>query len=53
MIGGALEGEKNIISNNDRGIDIAANSASYNTVAGNYVGTDVTPRPFPIPLGVY
>jgi len=41
-IGGAGVGEKNIISNNDRGVDIASNSASYNTVAGNYIGTDVT-----------
>jgi len=41
-IGGALEGEKNIISNNDRGVDIASNSAMYNRVAGNYIGTDVT-----------
>jgi len=39
---GAGVGEKNIISNNDRGVDIASNSASYNTVAGNYIGTDVT-----------
>ncbi len=41
-IGGALEGEKNIISNNDRGVDLSANSSEFNTVAGNYVGTDIT-----------
>ncbi|MEX2161361.1 MAG: NosD domain-containing protein [Anaerolineales bacterium] len=41
-IGGSAVGEKNIISNNDRGIDIASNSAVYNVVAGNYIGTDVT-----------
>lgn len=42
FIGGASVGEKNIISNNGRGLDIAANTASFNTVAGNYIGTDVT-----------
>ena len=41
-IGGASVGEKNIISNNGRGLDIASNSVSFNIVAGNYVGTDVT-----------
>lgn len=41
-IGGALEGEKNIVSNNDRGVDLSANSSEFNTVAGNYVGTDIT-----------
>ena len=41
-IGGALPGEKNIISNNDRGVDLSANSSAFTTVAGNYVGTDVT-----------
>jgi len=41
-IGGAAAGEKNIVSNNDRGIDIASNSATNNIVAGNYIGTDVT-----------
>lgn len=42
IIGGPSLGEKNIISNNDRGLDIAANTASFNTVAGNFVGTDIT-----------
>lgn len=41
-VGGPTAGEKNIISNNDRGVDIAANSAAFNMVAGNYVGTDIT-----------
>lgn len=41
-IGGPKEGEKNIISNSDRALDIASNSAAYNVVAGNYIGTDVT-----------
>lgn len=41
-VGGLTEGEKNIISNCDRGLDISSNSATNNVVAGNYVGTDVT-----------
>lgn len=41
-IGGALPGEKNIISNNNIGVDLSANSSAFTTVAGNYVGTDVT-----------
>lgn len=42
MIGGPAEGEKNIVSNNNRGVDILGNSAAFNVVAGNYIGTDVT-----------
>ncbi len=42
FIGGASAGEKNIISGNNRGVDFASNTSMYNTLAGNYVGTDVT-----------
>lgn len=41
-IGGNSEGEKNIISGNNRGVDLASNTSTHNKVAGNYVGTDVT-----------
>ncbi len=41
-IGGKSVGEKNIISGNNRGVDLASNTSTHNTVAGNYIGTDVT-----------
>lgn len=41
-IGGLTIGERNVISGNDRGIDIADASAQFNVIAGNYVGTDVS-----------
>lgn len=41
-IGGKSTGEKNIISGNNRGVDLASNTSTHNTVAGNYIGTDVT-----------
>jgi titin len=36
------DGERNIISGNSRGIIIQDQFASYNTVAGNYIGTDIS-----------
>jgi len=42
-IGGTTEGAKNIISgNSDNGIEIQNGSATGNTIAGNFIGTDVT-----------
>ncbi|MBN1139529.1 MAG: hypothetical protein JXM73_23335 [Anaerolineae bacterium] len=42
-IGGPTPGERNIISANTfRGIQILGESARYNVVAGNYIGTDIT-----------
>ena len=41
-IGGKTEGEKNIISGNNRGVDLMFNTSMFNTIAGNYIGTDIT-----------
>lgn len=41
-VGGPTEGTRNIVSNNNRGIDVASDTAAWNVIAGNYVGTDVT-----------
>jgi hypothetical protein len=41
-IGGLTQGERNIVSGNDRGIDVADTSAQFNSIAGNNVGTDVS-----------
>jgi hypothetical protein len=40
MIGGAAVGSRNIISGNQ--IGVALNGAHQNTIAGNFIGTDVT-----------
>jgi len=41
-IGGAIEGERNIISGNDEdGINIINSGTNNNVVCGNYIGTDV------------
>jgi hypothetical protein len=42
LIGGPSEGERNIVGNNGRGIDVASDSAAWNAISGNYVGTDVS-----------
>ncbi len=42
-IGGATAAARNIISGNDRnGVVITGSTSSFNTVQGNYIGTDVT-----------
>lgn len=42
-IGGSFPGERNIISGNrQHGVLITGGSATNNTIAGNYIGTDVT-----------
>lgn len=41
-VGGRQPGEKNIISNNNIGVDLSSNTSEFNTIAGNYIGTDVT-----------
>jgi len=42
-IGGLTPGERNIISGNTfRGIFIAGSPISWNVIAGNYIGTDIT-----------
>jgi CSLREA domain-containing protein len=40
VVGGALPGERNVISGNRNGIFIA--SESFNLIQGNYIGTNVT-----------
>jgi titin len=42
-IGGRTPGERNIISGNTHyGVDLLFNSNSWNVIAGNYIGTDIT-----------
>ena len=43
LIGGALPGQGNVISGNDQsGVRIEGNSASFNLLLGNYIGTNST-----------
>ena len=42
QIGGLTPGERNIISGNDIGIDIADHSAQWIRIIGNYIGTDIS-----------
>lgn len=42
QIGGLTPGERNIISGNDIGIDIADHTAQWNRIIGNYIGTDIS-----------
>ena len=42
QIGGLTPGERNIISGNDIGIDIADHSAQWTRIIGNYIGTDIS-----------
>lgn len=42
FIGGKGEGEKNIISGNNRGVDFGSTTNAHNVLAGNYIGTDVS-----------
>ncbi len=41
LIGGGTESERNLISGN-RGNGVVIDGGTYNTVSGNYIGTDVT-----------
>ncbi len=42
-IGGVLAGARNVISgNNASGVDLSDAGTSFNTVAGNFIGTDIT-----------
>jgi hypothetical protein len=42
QIGGLTPGERNILSGNDIGIDIADHSAQWNRIIGNFIGTDIS-----------
>ena len=43
LVGGDSENERNIISGNlDYGVYIADSGTTYNTIAGNFIGTDLT-----------
>jgi CSLREA domain-containing protein len=41
-VGGATEGERNVIAANRMGVNIVGSDTMSNTVSGNYIGTDVT-----------
>ena len=41
-IGGAVAGARNVISGNTDGVYIGGGTTDSNTVAGNYIGTDIT-----------
>jgi hypothetical protein len=42
IVGGDVEGERNVISANSIGVTILAPGTMSNTVSGNYIGTDAT-----------
>jgi len=42
IIGGTIEGKRNIISGNSYGVFISGSGANNNKVWGNYIGTDVS-----------
>jgi len=42
VIGGDTPGERNVISGNGGGIGIEDSNTRYNTVSGNYIGTDAS-----------
>jgi hypothetical protein len=41
-VGGDTDGERNVISANSTGVNIAGTDTMSNTVSGNYIGTDMT-----------
>ncbi len=42
FIGGVTEGERNIISGNDRGVWLGGAGIEHSFIAGNYIGTDAS-----------
>lgn len=42
FVGGLTPGERNIIGNCGRGIDLADSTCQFNTVSGNFIGTDIS-----------